>query len=83
MSLEIKYERPYHINEPEKLWNIVIKFIRYIIKSISPEIIITSLLNELAKTFVPFTVECEYQLDFRSSYKDKPLVWLLSESFKS
>ena len=32
-----------------------------------------SILDKHVKIFVPYTVECEYQLDFRTKDKDKPL----------
>ena len=35
---------------------------------------IDSILDKNAKIFVPYTTECEYQLDFRSTDEDKPLV---------
>ena len=38
-----------------------------------PEKIFSSILDKHAKIFVPYTAECEYQLDFRSKDKDKPL----------
>ena len=38
-----------------------------------PEKIIDSILNEHVKKFVPYSGECEYQLDYRSKDKDKPL----------
>ena len=34
---------------------------------------IISILDKHAKIFVPYTTECEYQLDFRNKDKDKPL----------
>ena len=37
------------------------------------EKIICSILDKHAKIFVPYTAECEYQLDFRNKGKDKPL----------
>ena len=73
MSLQVEYERPYQRNEPESLQNIIIKYVRYNIKSMYPEKIIHSILKEHAKKFVPYTSECEYQLDYRSKDKDKPL----------
>ena len=37
MSLAIEYERPYRRNELESLQKIVIKYVRYNIKSMYPE----------------------------------------------
>ena len=37
-----------------------------------PEKIISSHLHIYAKIFVPYTADCEYQLDFRSMDKDRP-----------
>ena len=38
-----------------------------------PQKIFDSILDEYSKVFVRYTAECEYQLDFRSKDKDKPL----------
>ena len=59
MSLEIYYNRPYQINEPESLQNIIIKHVCYNIKSTYPKKIITPILYQHAKRFVPYTSECE------------------------
>ena len=72
MSLKIKYGRPYRRNEPESLQSNIIKCVLYIIKSMYPEKIIHSILEEHVKIFVPYSGECEYRLDYRSKYKDKP-----------
>ena len=72
MSLEKEYEKPYQRNEPESLQKIIIKFVRYSIKSMYPEKIFSSILDKHAKQFVPYTAECEYQLDYRNEDKDKP-----------
>ena len=37
-----------------------------------PEKLIISIINEHVKNFVPYTGECEYQLDYRSKDKYKP-----------
>ena len=70
MILEIYFDRPYQINEPESSQNIVIKYILRNIKSMYPKKIITSILYNHAQMFIPYTSECEYQLDY--TYKDKP-----------
>ena len=73
MSLEIEYERPYQRNEPESLQNIIIKDVRFNIKSRYPQKTIDSFLDKHAKIFVPYTADCEIQLDFTSKDKDKAL----------
>ena len=70
MSLETYYERSYQINEPESLQNIIIKNVQRNIKSMYPEKIIHTILYKHGQMFVPYTSECEYQLDSRC--KDKP-----------
>ena len=70
MTLEVEYEKPYQRNEPESLQNIIIRYVRYNIRSMYPEKIIGSILNEHVKKFVPCSGECEYQLDYRSNDKD-------------
>ena len=70
MSLEIYYNRPYQMNEPESLQNIVVKYIIRNIKWMYPKKLITDIFYKHAKMFVPYTSECEYQLDYRA--KDKP-----------
>ena len=70
MSLEIEYERPYQTIEPERLQNNIIKYVRDNIKSMYPEKIIHSMIDEHVKKFVPYSGE--YQLDYRSKDKDKP-----------
>ena len=64
------YDRPYQINEPESLQNIIIKYVCYNIKSRYPKKIISLILYNHTKRFVPYTSECEYRLDYRC--KDKP-----------
>ena len=71
MSIEIFYDRPYQINEPESLRNIIIKYICYNIKWMYPKNLITTLLYNHAKMFVSYTSECIYRLDYRC--EDKPL----------
>ena len=70
MSLEIYYNRPYQANEPGNLQNIVIKHDCYNIKWMYPKKIITLILFNHTKMFVPYTSECEYRLDYRCT--DKP-----------
>ena len=70
MSLEIEYNRPYQIYEPESLQNIIIKYVCYNIKWMYPKKIITLFLYKHNSMFVPYTSECEYRLDCRC--KDKP-----------
>ena len=72
MRLEVEYERLYQRNEPESLQNIIIKYVRYNIKSMYPGKKFHSILEEHLKKFLPYSGECEYQLDFRSEDKDKP-----------
>ena len=59
MALEIEYERCYQRNEPENLQNKIIKFVRYNIKSLYPEKIIHSILEEHVTKFVPYNGECD------------------------
>ena len=70
MSLEIYYNRPYQIYEPENLQNIVIKYIIRKIKWRYPKKLITDIFYKHVNMFVPYTSECEYQLDYRAI--DKP-----------
>ena len=49
MAFEIEYERPYQLNEPESLRNIIIKYVRYTNKSIYPTKRIHSILEEKIK----------------------------------
>ena len=71
MSLEIYYDRPYQINEPESLQNFIIKYVCYNIKWMYPKKLITSLLYKHIQMFIPYVSECEYRLDYRC--KDKLL----------
>ena len=64
MSLETEYERPYQRNEPESLQIIIMKYVRFNIKSKYPEKIILSMVEEHVKNIVPYSGECEYQLDY-------------------
>ena len=70
MSLEIYYDRPYQINEPESLQISIIKYVIHNINSRCPKKIITPIFYKHAQMFVPYTSECEYQLEYRC--KDKP-----------
>ena len=72
MSLEIEYGRPFQRNEPESLQVIVKNYFRYNNKSMYPEKIIHSMIEENVKKFVSYSGESEYQLDFRNKDKDKP-----------
>ena len=49
MSLEIEYERPHQRNGPESLQNIIRKYVRYNFKSMYPEKIIHSMIDEHVK----------------------------------
>ena len=69
MNLEREYERSYQRNELLSLQTINIKYVRYNIKSRYPEKIINSIFENHRKMFVPYSAECEYQLDFRVNYK--------------
>ena len=70
MSLEIYYDRPYQLYEPESLQNIKINYIYRNIKSMYLKNIFTSILFKQMQIFVPYTSECIHQLDSRC--KDKP-----------
>ena len=59
MALEKENERPYQRNGSESLQNTIMKYVRYIIKSMYPEIIIHSLIDENVKKFVPYSGESE------------------------
>ena len=72
MALEIEFERPYQRNEHESLQNTIIKYVRYNIKSMYPERIIHSMIDEHVKKFVPYSDECEYQSVYRSKDEYKP-----------
>ena len=69
MSLEIYYDRPYQINEPESMQNIKIIYVHRSIKSMYPKKINTSILYKHMEIFIPYTSECIYQIDYRC--KDK------------
>ena len=71
MSLEIHYDRPYQIYEPESLQNIKINYKHRNIESMYPKNIITSILCKHMQIFIPYTSECIYELDYRS--KDKAI----------
>ena len=71
MSLEKECGKPYQTNEPENLQSVIVKYFRYIIKSMYPERIIGSNLDKQAKTFETFTAEYGYHLDFRPIDKNK------------
>ena len=73
MSLEFEHERPRQINESESLQIIIEKHVPYIIKSMYPEKKLSTVLDKHAKIFACYTAECEYQLDFRTKDKDKPI----------
>ena len=49
LALEAEYEIPYQRNEPESLQYIIIKYVRYNKKSMYPEKIILSILEEHVK----------------------------------
>ena len=70
MSLEIFYDRPYQINQPESLQNIKIIYVRRNIKSMYPKNAFKSILYNHMKIFIPYTAECIYELDYRC--RDKP-----------
>ena len=63
MALEIEYEGPHQGNEPESLQIFIINYVRGTIKSMYPEKLIHSMIEEHVKNFVPYSGECEYQLD--------------------
>ena len=72
MTLQVEYERPHQRNEPESLQTNIINCVRYIIKSMYPEKIIRSMIDEHVKKFVPYSGECEYKLDYRNIDKNQP-----------
>ena len=53
MSLDIEYGRLYQRNEPKSLQNIIINYVRYNIKSMYPEKLISSTLNNHANILYP------------------------------
>ena len=63
MSLEIEYERRYQKNEPESLQNFFINYVLCKIKSMYPEKLFPSMIDEHVKKFDAYSGECEYQLD--------------------
>ena len=79
MSLEIEYQWPYERNEPANLQNLIRNYVRYNILSKCPQKIITSILKEHVKIFVPFSGEGEHQFDFRS--KDKDIPWGIATTY--
>ena len=72
MTLQVEYERPHQRNEPENLQKIIIKYVRYNIKSMYPEKIFRSMIDEHVKKFVPYSGECEKKLDYRNIDKNQP-----------
>ena len=56
MVLGIQNERPYERIEPESLQNIIIKYVRYNKKSMYPEKIIHSILDEHVKNLFHIVV---------------------------
>ena len=64
MSLIIEYQRPYERHIEESLQNIIIKYFYRNIKWMYPKTIFAEILCKHAKMFVPYTAECEYQLDY-------------------
>ena len=74
MSLEIDYIRPYQRIEPGSLQNSILKNVPYNIKSIYLDKITQSMISERVEKIVPYSGECECQLDYRSKGKDKPWV---------
>ena len=72
MALQKEYDRPHQRNEPESLQNIFIKYVRYNIKSMYPEKIFHSILEEHVEKFVPYSGECEYRVDYGNTDKNRP-----------
>ena len=72
MNLKKEYERSCERNEPENLQNVIIKFVRFNIKSMYHKKIIASFLDKHAKNDMPYTAESEYELEVMSKDKDEP-----------
>ena len=72
MSLEIEYERPYQRNEHETYKMFLFNMFVILMNQCIQKKTIDSILDKDAKVFVPYTLECEHQLDFRSTDEDKP-----------
>ena len=69
--METDYCRQSCAYDSEDSQNVNIKYVRYNIKSMYPQKIISSILDEPQKTFLASSTECEHKLDFRA--KDKSL----------
>ena len=66
MSLLVEYGRPYQIDEPENLQNIILKDHFYTIRSMYPEKLIRTIILKHFEKFVCFVGESEYELVFRN-----------------
>ena len=73
MSLEVEYERPYQINEPESSQNITLKGCFYNIRAMYPEKLIRTTILKHKEKFVRYAAECEYEIVFRNGQKNK--IW--------
>ena len=71
MSLDIIYNRPYQISEPENLQNIKLNYVYYTIKVMYPKKLISNTLLNHMRIFVPYTCECIYHLVYKCA--DKPI----------
>ena len=83
MSLEIYYDRPYQINEPESLQNIKIIYVHRNIKSMYPKNLITSILYKHMQIFIPYTSECIYELDYRLQLNDLDIMTELDNEIEN
>ena len=71
MSLKVEYERPYQINEPESLQNIILKGYFYNIRAMYPEKLIRTIILKHKEKFVRYAAECRYEIVFRNEQKNK------------
>ena len=73
MTLEVVYERPYQINEPESFQNIILKGYFYKIRAMYLEKLINTILLKHKEKIVRYTSECEYEIALRNELDNK--IW--------
>ena len=73
MSLEVEYERPYQINEPESLQNIILKGYFYNIRAMYPEKLTRTIILKHKEKFDRYAAECEYEIVLRNGQDNK--IW--------
>ena len=73
MSLIVEYERPYQINEPESLQNIILKGYFYNIRAMYPEKLIRTIILKHKEKFDRYAAECEYEIVLRNKQDNK--IW--------